>query len=320
MKKKIIFTVFILFMAITQTSASRKIGSEDFNRVLIRYGDWIELHNRVFVWHPTSVNRDWQPYSDGRWFWTEFGWFWDSYEPFGWITNHYGRWDFDDQFGWIWFPGYKWAPAWVEWRMSDNYIGWLPLSPNAVFDIEDGIYFSSASSLDFAFWSFIKLNHLRLGSLNDYFVKRNRTGSIYKYTESRTNYYLNNGIIICEGFLPEDISRYNIPITNLEFTNDFRKIIEYDIDISVKVHRRPPTPWPNPPTPPRPRPKADMPIYRPLPTTSPVRNPVPPNVRTDRVPVRKPVPEIVVVDHKRQRAEKESKPDKIRKVKINVSR
>lgn len=319
MKKTLLFASVILFIAITQISALRKIGSEDFNRVLIRYGDWIEINNRVFVWHPTSVKRDWQPYSNGRWFWTKFGWFWDSYEPFGWITQHYGRWDFDTQYGWIWYPGYKWAPAWVEWRISEGHIGWLPLSPDARFDIEKGIYFISSRSLDFTFWSFIKLNHLRLGSINDYFVKRNRIGSIYKYTESRTNYYLSDGIIICEGILPEDILGYNIPLTNLEFTNDFRKIIEYDIDICIKIHRKYPPPWPNPPKP-RPRPIPDMPIYRLLPIPHPERDPVPSIVITDRSPKRKPVPEAVKVDHKKAKVKKENMPDKSRNVRKKISK
>jgi hypothetical protein len=36
--------------------------------------------------------------------------------------------------GWVWVPGSEWAPAWVSWRESDDYIGWAPLPPEAEVD------------------------------------------------------------------------------------------------------------------------------------------------------------------------------------------
>jgi len=35
--------------------------------------------------------------------------------------------------GWVWVPGYEWAPAWVSWRYGDEYVGWAPLPPAAVW-------------------------------------------------------------------------------------------------------------------------------------------------------------------------------------------
>jgi hypothetical protein len=36
-------------------------------------------------------------------------------------------------------PGEEWAPAWVSWRTSKNYVGWAPLPPEARFDRKSGI-------------------------------------------------------------------------------------------------------------------------------------------------------------------------------------
>ncbi len=61
--------------------------------------------------------------------WTDDGWFWDSEEPWAWATYHYGRWTYDPALGWIWVPGYEWAPAWVTWHYGIDVVGWAPLWP-----------------------------------------------------------------------------------------------------------------------------------------------------------------------------------------------
>ena len=47
--------------------------------------------------------------------------------------------------GWIWYPGTRWAPAWVDWRCSDRYYGWAPLPPAATFDVLAGGRYGSFS-------------------------------------------------------------------------------------------------------------------------------------------------------------------------------
>ncbi|HEV7867515.1 MAG TPA: DUF6600 domain-containing protein, partial [Chthoniobacteraceae bacterium] len=95
-------------------------------------GDWIELDPYGFVWKPRlASNPRWRPYTDGKWVWTEYGWTWAANERFGWATYHYGRWAKAKRLGWIWVPGSEWAPAWVAWRRSDDYVGWAPLPPEA---------------------------------------------------------------------------------------------------------------------------------------------------------------------------------------------
>ena len=98
---------------------------------LAPYGDWIWLEGQ-YVWVPENVGPQWRPYTVGRWAYTDrYGWMWVSREPFGWATYHYGRWGFSRRVGWFWVPGSRWAPAWVSWRQSNDYLAWAPLPPTA---------------------------------------------------------------------------------------------------------------------------------------------------------------------------------------------
>jgi FecR protein len=93
---------------------------------LDRHGAWYYETEVGHVWRP-YVSADWQPYSDGRWVWTAYGWTWVPYESWGWATSHYGRWGFNSSLGWYWIPGATWAPAWVSWAVGGDYVGWCPL-------------------------------------------------------------------------------------------------------------------------------------------------------------------------------------------------
>src|SRR3990170_33610 len=46
--------------------------------------------------------------------WTNRAIFYDRLAPFG---------------NWFWVPGSRWAPAWVSWRSSNDYLAWAPLPP-----------------------------------------------------------------------------------------------------------------------------------------------------------------------------------------------
>ena len=99
-------------------------------------GQWFNDETYGNVWQPDTASNDqyWRPYTDGRWVYTDRGWTWVSNEKFGWATYHYGRWARLNGKGWVWIPGDKWAPAWVSWRESDDYVGWAPLPPEAEAD------------------------------------------------------------------------------------------------------------------------------------------------------------------------------------------
>lgn len=115
-------------------TAGAPMSIDSFYDELSPYGVWIESPAHGYVWIPSGVAEDWRPYTVGQWVWTdEFGWYWESDEPFGWATFHYGRWGYSDDLGWYWVPGDEWAPAWVTWRddEQDDVVGWAPVAPPA---------------------------------------------------------------------------------------------------------------------------------------------------------------------------------------------
>ncbi len=105
----------------------------DFYGPLSPYGRWETVAGYGMCWIPSDVGSDWEPYEDGSWISTDGGWYWQSDEPWGWATYHYGRWFDDPGLGWCWVPGTQWAPAWVSWCDNDDYVGWAPLPPAGGF-------------------------------------------------------------------------------------------------------------------------------------------------------------------------------------------
>ncbi len=88
------------------------------------HGSWVQAGAGV-AWRP-RVSTGWAPYRHGRWRHTPSGMFWVSYEPWGWVPYHYGYWDLDPNWGWIWFPGQRFAVAHVYWYWGPSYAGWIP--------------------------------------------------------------------------------------------------------------------------------------------------------------------------------------------------
>lgn len=197
----------LITLSLLMTFSFAKYNYKYYNRVnfdqfyysLNSYGEWIEIDYDVVVWKPYNVSRNWRPYTLGSWHWTTDGWYWDSYEPFGWATYHYGRWHFDDYYGWIWFPDYDWAPSWVEWRYSNDYIGWAPLSPYARYKPGFGISFSINWRTPYQHWHFVKSNHFYHRNVNVYIVNINYNKNIYRTTKYRNDYYERDGRIFNNG-------------------------------------------------------------------------------------------------------------------------
>ena len=109
----------------------------DFRPTLDPYGHWIQHPSYGLVWVPRRdiVGEGFSPYvTNGRWELDTSGqWVWASDYPFGSVVFHYGRWAYVSDSGWIWVPGYRYAPAWVTWRVptgSYAYVGWAPMPPD----------------------------------------------------------------------------------------------------------------------------------------------------------------------------------------------
>jgi uncharacterized membrane protein YgcG len=127
-----------LFMGQARVHAQddANVSFQTFYDELGSQGTWIQTNDYGYVWQPNVNDPNWRPYTDGQWANTDAGWTWASNEPWGWATYHYGRWVNLDGEGWVWVPGYTWAPAWVSWRYGDDYCGWAPLPPDTCLGID----------------------------------------------------------------------------------------------------------------------------------------------------------------------------------------
>jgi Family of unknown function (DUF6600) len=146
------FAVGALFLSSVPRAGSAEI-SIDFFYNNLSGGNWIEVGDYGYCWQPDIAVRDssWRPYTDGYWAYTDVGWTWISYEDFGWAVYHYGRWIRLADYGWLWVPGsdLDWGPAWVSWRVGDDYIGWAPLPPRRPGFVYEGGPISGHVDIEF---------------------------------------------------------------------------------------------------------------------------------------------------------------------------
>lgn len=187
-----------------------------FYRKLEPHGDWRETSDYGFVWQPREAEaRNWRPYTDGRWVYTDAGWTWVSEEPFGWATYHYGRWVRLRRVGWVWVPGDEWAPAWVSWRTSKDYVGWAPLPPEARFDRRSGIRNWADNHYDIGpdQYAFVPNNEFGSRRVRNSVVPVERNVTIVIETTNVTNITYANTTIVNQGPNYEEMrSRSRQPI------------------------------------------------------------------------------------------------------------
>lgn len=240
MKKLLIISLFVIT---TSTVFSRSFVNDVrvgmFYSSLRPYGDWILIDNDLLVWKPYGVHKYWKPYYEGRWLWTKHGWYWDSYEPFGWAVYHYGRWIFDDYYGWIWIPDNQWAPAWVEWRYDDYYIGWSPLPPYAEFRIDFGIHFSISWHSRYHYWNFVTFRNFCSDNVHRHIIVDNNVERFFNNTKYRTNYHLRDREIYNGGIdrnLIERKTKTRIAERNIRIATD-RENIKSGNDKDIFVYR-----------------------------------------------------------------------------------
>lgn len=173
-----------------------RISFDFFYHRLRPYGRWIYVPRYGQVWCPIGVGRYWQPYSNGYWVYTEFGWTWVSYDDFGWIPYHYGAWTLLPIYGWVWVPGYVWAPAWVTWRYGPYYIGWAPLPPGYSFYY--GGTCPSVVVLDRS-WVFVPSGSIGYSHIGDVRLPYQQYGEAISGTEPITNLVIEKDYVFNPG-------------------------------------------------------------------------------------------------------------------------
>jgi hypothetical protein len=130
---------FIATPAIPAAAQERVEISAEFRTALEPYGSFRRHDRWGEVWVPGNRERDWRPYTVGKWIYSEdYGWFWqaaDEEAVWGAVVYHYGRWVYEIDIGWVWIPDKIWGPSWVTWRHgrgARKVIGWAPLPPEEI--------------------------------------------------------------------------------------------------------------------------------------------------------------------------------------------
>src|ERR1700746_3258513 len=103
--KRVLFASAVIALVLPFLPQAKADVSVDFFYNNLSGGSWIEVGDYGYCWQPDIAVNDssWRPYADGYWAYTDVGWTWVSYEDFGWVTYHYGRWVRLRGIGWVWW-------------------------------------------------------------------------------------------------------------------------------------------------------------------------------------------------------------------------
>ncbi len=211
MMKKILLLAALSLVAASLATADG-IDFDYFYNELAPYGDWVEVAPYGWVWTPGDVGVDWKPYQQGGWVYTDYGWTFDSDEPWAWAAYHYGRWTFNDDYGWIWVPGTEWGPAWVAWRSGDGCVGWAPLPPAVGWSAARGLVvgtFNLETGIDWTWWIFVEPRWFTAPSVRIHVLPPFRNVEYVRRSRNITRYTFANRRVFNTGFPIRDAERYS---------------------------------------------------------------------------------------------------------------
>ncbi len=177
-----------------------------FHDNLAPYGRWVNVGSYGRCWYPVGVPAGWQPYTVGHWGYGDYGWTWASYDPWGDVTYRYGTWTFAPPYGWVWVPGYTWAPAWVTWSYTNDYIGWAPIPPSFSFSVAG--YFGSPVIVNRSWYCFVPTR--RFASVNVVNVTGAacmRTRFSWQRSQNVTRFPVSNGVVRNSGLELRHVER-----------------------------------------------------------------------------------------------------------------
>ncbi|HVW97444.1 MAG TPA: DUF6600 domain-containing protein, partial [Mucilaginibacter sp.] len=212
----------LLFLAAPSLSSAQGgeyISDQQFYDDLEPYGTWVTNPRYGDVWIP-DAEEGFRPYATrGHWVLTDYGNTWVSDYPWGWATFHYGRWYYDDYYGWEWIPGNEWAPAWVNWRYGGGYYGWAPLSPGITVSIAIG----GGYHVPDYYWVCAPQAYINRPNIYNYYVPHSRVVNIINRTTIINNTYVYNNQRYIAGPRREDIRRSTRQNVRVYRINDQRR-------------------------------------------------------------------------------------------------
>ncbi len=159
---------------------------------LSQHGSWLVSAQYGRVWQPREYNREWNPYYDGHWVDTDMGWTWVSDYEWGSVPYHYGTWVQDPRSGWVWIPGQVWAPSWVVFRTTPEYIGWAPVPPG--FSVGVSMEFGAPSS-----FIYVSSRNFLAPRVRTEIIPANQTNVFINNTTVVNNMVVQNNVVINRG-------------------------------------------------------------------------------------------------------------------------
>jgi hypothetical protein len=175
-----------------------------FHDHLAPYGRWVVAGSYGSVWVP-RVAAGWAPYVDGEWAYTDYGWTWVSYDPWGGDPCHYGSWAWVDSYGWVWTPGTVWAPAWVTWAYTDDYVGWAPIPPTFALSMTG--YVGSPVVLATTRYCFVPTRQFVGVRVNSVRIPVERNAAIFSSAVKTTSFRVSGGVVRAAGPPTANIER-----------------------------------------------------------------------------------------------------------------
>jgi hypothetical protein len=174
-------------------SAQASVSISFFHDSLAPHGRWVATSSYGSCWVPGGVAAGWAPYTDGQWAWTDYGWTWASSDSWGDIAYHYGTWVWSPPYGWVWVPGTVWAPSWVTWAYSDDYIGWAPVPVS--FALGGGGYVGAPIVVSRSSYVFVPSRQFAGVPVASVRVPAAQTAAIYARSQRATAFPVQGGIV-----------------------------------------------------------------------------------------------------------------------------
>ena len=197
--------VLCAFAAPPPARADVSVSISFFHDRLAPYGHWASVSAYGNVWIPGHVEVGWAPYVYGQWSYTDYGWTWVSNDPWGDIAYHYGTWAWVPPYGWVWIPGTIWAPAWVTWAYTDDYIGWAPVPPS--FSLSVGGYVGGPVVVAQTRYVFVPAPQFVGVEVSRVRVAPQQNSVIFRRATKATSFRVSDGVVRTAGLPAERVER-----------------------------------------------------------------------------------------------------------------
>jgi hypothetical protein len=201
----VVLAAAILLSAARAAAAPVAVSLSFFHDQLAPHGRWVTAASYGSVWIPGGISAHWEPYVDGEWVYSDYGWTWVADDPWGDIPYHYGTWAWVEPYGWVWIPGTVWAPAWVTWAYTDDYIGWAPVPPSFALSVTG--YFGPPVVVAATHYVCVPARQFVGVRVSTVRVPAQQSVTIVKRAVKTTRYEVGNGVVRVAGPPTQQVER-----------------------------------------------------------------------------------------------------------------